>query len=163
METNTQQNGAAAQRSRRRVLVVAMDELIGGELIGELRDHLREAGAVEVMVIAPAVEQTMFQHALGDVDSATAEAGRRLEASMAELSRGGIEALGEIGDSDPVIAAGDALRQFIADEVLIVARAEGQARWFEDGLFERAREELRPPVQMITVKREQGEQPSPLW
>jgi hypothetical protein len=155
--SGAQRSATATQRSRRRVLVVAMDELVGGELVGELRDHLRDAGAVEVMVIAPAVEETAFQHALGDVDSATAAAGKRLEASMAELSRAGIEALGAVGDSDPVIAAADALQQFAAEEVLIVARAEDQARWFEDGLFERAQEELQPAVRMVTVRREEGE------
>jgi hypothetical protein len=146
--------------SRSRVLVLAIDELTGPELLRELHAHLHEAGATEVMVIAPAVEQTVFQHALGDVDSAAEEAGRRLETSIAEMRRAGIPVLGEVGDSDPILAAADALRQFLADEVLIVARAEDQARWYEDGLFERAQQELRPAVRMVTVRREQdGEMP----
>jgi len=145
----------AALRRPSRVLVLATEELTGPELIGELRGHLEdELGAVEVLVIAPAVEQTAFHHALGDVDAATAEAGRRLEASIDELRRAGIPALGEVGDSDPLIAAEDGLRQFSADEVLIVAHAEDQARWFEEGLFERARESLYPPLRMVAVRRE---------
>jgi hypothetical protein len=140
-----------------RVLVIATDELAGPELIEEVREHLRDSGAVELMVVAPAVEKTAFRHALGDVDAAAMEAGRRLETSLDELRRAGIAATGEIGDSDPLIAAEDALRQFAADEILIVAHAEDQARWFEESLFERAQVELQPALRMVTVRREEAE------
>jgi hypothetical protein len=143
-----------------RLLVVAMDEVAGPELISELRKRLPKREAAEVMVIAPAVERTAFRHALGDIDSATREAKRRLQASLEELEEAGIHALGEVGDSDPVIAAQDALREFLADEVLLVAHAESEARWFENGLFERAQEELRPAVRMISISHEEGD-PSP--
>lgn len=146
-----------ALRTPVRLLVLATDELAGRELIDELRQHLRGASAAEVMVVAPAVEKTAFHHVLGDVDAATAAARRRLEASLAALRRAGITALGKIGDSDPMVAAADALREFAADEVLIVGHVEDQARWFEDGLFERAQAELYPAVSMITVRREEGE------
>jgi len=110
-----------------------------------------------VMVIAPAVERTALRHALGDVDAAAREARDRLEISLAELRAAGISAMGEVGDSDPLIAAKDALRQYPADEVLIVAHAGDQARWFEDGLFERAQEELYPPLHLIAIRREAGD------
>jgi hypothetical protein len=135
--------------------VLATDELTGPELIGELRRHLEDEGRMaEVVVIAPAFEKTPFHHALGDVDAASIEARRRLETSIDELRRAGFSALGEIGDSDPLVAAEDGLRLFPADEVLIVAHAEDQARWFEDSLFERARESLYPPLHMVTVRRD---------
>ncbi|HEX3323794.1 MAG TPA: hypothetical protein VHR65_01465 [Solirubrobacterales bacterium] len=160
MEDRTQQKAEpAAVRSSTRILVIATDELAGPELIEEFRGRLRGAGPVEVMVIAPAVEKTVFHHALGDVDAAAMEAGRRLETSLDELRRAGIPALGEIGDSDPILAAEDALRLFVADEVLIVAHADDQARWFEDGLFERAKHALQPAVRMLAVWREEGEPP----
>lgn len=136
-----------------RLLIVATDEVAGPELIGNLRGHLG-AGPAEVIVISPAVEKSAFHHALGDVDAASREAQRRLKASLEELGRAGVAALGEVGDSDPVIAAQDALREFDADEVLIVAHAEDQARWFEEGLFERAKAELRPAVRMAALRRD---------
>ena len=34
---------------------------------------------------------------------------------------------------------------------MIFERAPEQARWFEDGLFERAREEIAPPLRMVLV------------
>ena len=141
-----------------RILVLATDELAGPELIEEFRHRLRNVEA-EVMVVAPAVEKTVFHHALGDIDTAAMEAGRRLETSLDELRRAGVPALGEVGDSDPIVAAKDALRLFAADEVLIVAHADDQARWFEDGLFGRAKQELRPAVRMLSVWHEDGEPP----
>ncbi len=158
MERSAQPGAAPSLRPPARILVLATDELTGPELVEEFCARLRDVEA-EVMVIAPAVERTPFHHALGDVDTAAMEAGRRLETSLDELRRAGIPALGEIGDSDPIVAAEDALRLFAADEVLIVAHADDQARWFENGLFERAKQELRPAVRMLSVWHEEGEPP----
>lgn len=152
MRTTPKMVGSRAAR----ILVLATDEIAGSELIDEFRHHLRgdRAGA-NVLVIVPAAERTPFRHALGDVDGAALEAKKRLRTSIDGLRRAGISALGEIGDSDPLIAAEDALLRYPADEVLIVAHAEDQARWFEDGLFERAKESLDPPLRMVTVRREE--------
>ncbi|HEY6551000.1 MAG TPA: hypothetical protein VIY71_07370 [Solirubrobacterales bacterium] len=158
MEQSAQPQAEPILRPPARILVLATDELAGPELIEEFRRRLSNVEA-EVMVIAPAVEKTVFHHALGDVDTAVMEAGRRLETSLDELRRAGVPALGEVGDSDPIVAAEDALRLFVADEVLIVAHADDQARWFEDGLFERAKQELRPAVRLLTVWHEDGEPP----
>jgi hypothetical protein len=157
MEELAQPGGDATLQPHARVLVLATDEVVGPELIGELRRHLGELGATEVLVISPAVEETAFRHALGDVDAASAEAERRLQKSLGELDRAGISALGEVGDSDPLVAAEDALRQFAADEVLIVAHTEEEGRWFESGLFERARTELLPAVRMVTVRSDEAQ------
>lgn len=159
MERGLRPEGRPATRATRRLLVVAMDEVAGPELISELRKRLPEGEPAEVMVITPAVERTAFRHALGDVDAATREAKQRLRASLEQLEKGGIHALGEVGDSDPVVAAQDALREFLADEVLLVTHAESETRWFENGLFERAREELRPAVGMIAISHDEGGAP----
>jgi len=137
--------------------LVVTDTVAGSELIDGLGERVRDTESTEVIVIAPAVERTPFRHVLGDVDAASEEAGRRLEISLRELKRAGIAALGEVGDSDPLVATEDALRQFGANEVLVVARAEDQARWFEQDLFERAQEELLPAVRLIAVRHEEGE------
>jgi hypothetical protein len=158
MERSAQPEAEPTLRPPARILVIATDELAGPELIEEFHHRLGDVEA-EVMVIAPAVEKTAFHHALGDVDTAAMKARRRLETSLDELRRAGVPALGEIGDSDPIVAAEDALRLFAADEVVIVAHTDDQARWFEDGLFERARQELRPAVRILVVRLEEGEPP----
>ena len=48
-------------------------------------------------------------------------------------------------------AAQDALLEAPADEVLIFEHEAEQARWFEEGLFERAQEALEPPLRMVVV------------
>jgi hypothetical protein len=155
MEVSAQRrDGDSGSPVPRQVLVVVTDPLTEPELIEELHRQLPE-GQVKLMVVAPAVERSVFHHALGDVDTASREAQQRLERSLEELRGRGYSALGQVGDSDPIVAAEDVLRQYPADEVLIVAHSEDQARWFEDGLFERAQEQLYPAVRMVAVRHEE--------
>lgn len=133
-----------------RLLAIVTDELDGLEPIEEIRRAGNGAGA-EVRVVVPAVEATSFRHTLGDVDEPKEEARERLRAALESLNRNGIEASGGIGDPDPVQAAQDALLEAPADEVVIFERESAQARWFEEGLFERARESLEPPLRMVVV------------
>jgi hypothetical protein len=134
-----------------RVLAIVTDPLEDSEPIAELRRGPGGDG-VEVRVIVPAVEETAFRHALGDVDGPARRAESTLGASIAALRHRGVVASGVVGDADPVLAAQDALREAPADEVLIFEHAETQARWFENGLFERAREELEPPLRLVVVE-----------
>jgi hypothetical protein len=133
-----------------RLLAIVTDELDGEEPIDEIRRAGDGAGA-EVRVVVPAVEATAFRHTLGDVDQPKEEARQRLKAALESLSRHGVEASGGIGDPDPVQAAQDALLEAPADEVMIFERESAQARWFEEGLFERAQESLEPPLRMVVV------------
>jgi len=134
-----------------RLLAIVTEPLEGVEPIAEIRRRGNGEG-VNLRLVVPAVEDSPFRHILGDEDPAHALAEKRLETSLAELSRHGIAAEGSVGAPDPVLAAQDALREEDADEVLIFERTEGQARWFEDGLFERAKEELEPPLRMVVLR-----------
>lgn len=156
METGSRadENRSDTQVPQQVLVVVTDDALTGPQLIDELHRQLPQ-GQAKVMVVAPAVEKSALHHALGDVDTASREARRRLDRSLEELRGRGYSALGQVGDADPIVAAEDILRQYPADEVLIVAHSEDQARWFEDGLFERAREQLYPAVRMISVRHEE--------
>ncbi len=134
----------------RRLLAIVPDALQGEEEIDEVRRAANGSGT-EVRVVVPAVEATVFRHTLGDIDEPKQEAEERLRASLASLRDSGIEASGEVGDPDPVQAAQDALLKAPADEVLIFEREEQQARWFEEGLFEKAQAALEPPLRMVVV------------
>lgn len=140
-----------AAQAPRRLLAIVTDTLEGEEPIAEINGGAN-GGEVEVRLIAPAVEANVFRHTLGDIDEPKREAEERLRRSLESLRRSGVNASGEVGDPDPVQAAQDALREAPADEILIFEHAEGQARWFEDGLFEKAREQLEPPLRMIVVE-----------
>ena len=133
-----------------RLLAIVTDALDGPEPIDEIRRRTN-GELVEVYLVAPAVEESAFRHTFGDVDQPAREAEGRLKASLAALRRSGVAASGAIGDPDPVLAAEDALREAPADEVLIFEHEGDQARWFENGLFERAQAQLQPPLRMIVV------------
>lgn len=134
----------------RRLLAILTDALEGSEPIEELR-RAADEGATELRIVVPAVEATTFRHVLGDIDEPKKEAEERLAQSLRRLEQAGLTAYGEVGDPDPVQAAQDALLKGPADEVLIFERESAQARWYEEGLFDRARESLEPPLRMIVV------------
>jgi hypothetical protein len=134
----------------RRVLAIVPDALQAGEEIDEIR-RAANGGGSDLRIVVPAVEATAFRHTMGDVDEAKRQAEERLRASLESLREGGIEATGEVGDPDPVQAAADALLEAPADEVLIFEREADQARWFEEGLFDRAQALLEPPLRMVVV------------
>jgi hypothetical protein len=129
----------------RRVLAIVTDELHGPEPIEQLQANANGDG-VEVRMVVPAVE-------------ARKQAEERLERNLKLLRERGVEVSGEVGDPDPVQAAQDALLKGPADEILIFEHAEGEAEWYEKGLFERAQESLEPPLRLIVL--ETGSKESP--
>jgi hypothetical protein len=139
-----------ATPSPRRLLAIVTDELDGTEPIDEIRRAGSDGGA-EVRLVVPAVEVNAFRHTLGDIDEPKREAEERLRAALESLSRNGVSATGGVGDPDPVQAARDALLEAPADEIVIFERESGQARWFEEGLFQRAKESLEPPLRMVVL------------
>jgi len=131
--------------SKLRLLVIAPAELDGRALRGEVEQRAggREA---EVRLVAPAVTESKVKHVMGDVDEAIGEADERLESSIDGLRSERVAASGQVGDSDPMVAAEDALGAFPADEILIVTHREEEASWFEEDLYDRAAERFEPPV-----------------
>jgi hypothetical protein len=135
-----------------RLLAILTDPLEGPEPIEEIRRGLAGAG-LEVRLGVPAVPESRFRDVMGDVDEPAHHAHHVLDISLDALRREGIRASGAVGDSDPVLAAQDALREAPADEVLIFEHGgSDRTPWFEDGLFERAREELDPPLRMVVLE-----------
>jgi hypothetical protein len=137
-------------RGTHRLLAIVTDALDGPEPIEQIR-RTGNGDGTEVRVVVPAVEATSFRHTLGDVDEPQREALERLRTSLARLGDAGISASGEVGDPDPVQAAQDALLKAPADEVVIFERESDQARWFEEGLFEKAKASLEPPLRMVVL------------
>lgn len=137
-----------------RLLAIVTEPLNGSEPIAELRRGAADGD--EVRLVVPAVEESAFRHLMGDVDEPAHHAEEVLATSLATLRRQGIDASGEVGDPDPVLAAQDALREQPADEVLIFEHGGKRTPWFENGLFERAQEELEPPLRMVVVEHDGG-------
>ena len=136
--------------SSHRVLAIVPTDLLGEEPVEEIR---RAAGGngFELRVVVPAVEANAFRHTMGDIDEPKREAEERLRRVLATLEAHGIAAAGEVGDPDPVQAAQDSLLKAPADEVLIFEHEEDQARWFEEGLLEKAQAGIDPPLRMVVL------------
>ncbi len=126
------------------------NETVGGRaLLRTIDERVRDADA-DVLVVCPALTGSLRRW-FSDVDAGVAEARRRLDASLAELTRLGIEASGEIGDSDPIQAIDDALRVFAADEIVISTHPRSRSNWLERRVVERARERFSVPVTHVVV------------
>jgi hypothetical protein len=137
----------------RRLLAIVTGDPIGPEALREVRpDGTRgQGGEVDLRVVVPAVEANAFRHTLGDIDEPKREAEARLGRVLEELRANGIEAGGEVGDPDPIQAAQDALLKAPADEIVIFEHEQAQARWFEEGLMEKAEAGLDPPLRMVVL------------
>jgi hypothetical protein len=67
-----------------RVLAIVTDGLHPREGAEEIRRHGED---VELRVVVPAIEESPFRHALGDVDEPRREATERLAETLAALRR----------------------------------------------------------------------------
>ena len=133
----------------RRILVVA-NETVGGKPLLEQIRQLAADGHTRVLVVSPALN-TPLRHLASDEDPARARARERLDRSLAELERNGVQASGEVGDGDPLQAIEDALRTFGADEIVISTHPEGRSNWLERGVVSSARERFAVPIHHVVV------------
>lgn len=143
--------------SERRILVVANETVGGAALLDVLREKA-EGVQEHVLVVTPALNSPL-RHWASDEDGARAAAQERLDASLAQLARDGVDARGEVGDGDPLQAIEDALRTFGADEIVISTHPEGRSNWLERGIVENARERFDCPITHVVtdLEAERGE------
>jgi len=133
----------------RRILVVANETVGGSALLEQIRK--RSEGVHEhVLVVVPALNSPL-KHWTSDEDGAREAAQERLEASLAAMRAAGIDASGEVGDSDPLQAIEDALRTFAPDELIISTHPPDRSHWLERGVVAGARERFALPVTHVVV------------
>jgi hypothetical protein len=117
-------------------------------------DALRSAvGDVdEVLVVAPALN-TKTRYFLADPDPAIDRADAVQEETVERMNEEGVDAAGDTGEEDPLLALQDALTTYDADEIVLFTHPEGNANWQEEGVVEAAREKFAPkPVSHIVVE-----------
>jgi hypothetical protein len=101
---------------------------------GAERPGSRE-GPPELLVLAPALNPGLA-HWASDLREARLAAQDRLAITLAGLAAAGLEASGQVGDSEPIQAIEDELRSFPAQEVLL-ATSPGEERDLLDDLRRR--------------------------
>lgn len=133
--------------STRRILVVAHAGL-GGPRLAELLDLRAGGDATHVHVIVPA-EASPLKRLASDVDEEIAAAESAAERLRSELQRKCRVVTATTGDTDPRLAVEDALKQFPADEVVIVNPPTEEMDRLERTSTERAFDDIPLPVREI--------------
>jgi len=119
-----------------------------------LRDVVaaRTAGCdAEVLVIAPALTGRLAFWTSDD-GRARHDARQRVNRCLTALRAAGLAAEGAVGDASPLLAIGDALRTFDADEVLIATHPPGSSNWLEREVVSRARARFALPIHHLVVE-----------
>jgi hypothetical protein len=133
-----------------RLLVVANRTVTGRPLLEEIRKRAGGRNG-EILLVTPALVSSRAAHWASDLDEGIDLARERMDQSLGALVAAGLNARGEVGDSDPNMAIEDALRHFAADEILISTLPPEQSRWLERGVVIRTRREVDVPVTHIIV------------
>ena len=119
----------------RNVLVISSSEWPFAALRAALGDDIDE-----LRVVVPAVRQSRLQWLTSAADAAREGADEAASSIADALPSQETEA--SAGDSDPLLAAEDALRDSAAEEV-VVTRPDEEATWLEEGSSEVITRRLR--------------------
>lgn len=128
---------------RHRILVVADESCHGSGLCDEIAYRAGRLPS-EVLIVAPALTRSRLHYLASDLDRERAEAESRMEALRIQLADAGVHTSGQVGDANPIAAIDDALREFHADEIVIVTHAADELTWLERNLVDQARERFAP-------------------
>jgi GABA permease len=143
---HVEQLGGAGQR---RVLVVA-NETVGGQELLSAISTLALTQQTEFLVVCPALNSRLKTFT-SDEDPARAAAQQRLDETLTRLASVGIEARGEVGDGDPLVAVDDAVRTFGPNEIVLSTHPPGRSNWLERGVVESVRAHYDVPVTHVVV------------
>jgi hypothetical protein len=120
----------------------------------ELRSAVGDGGAnnqTEVMVVAPALQQSAFRFWVSDADEAIERAEDVRRATVENLGEEGVAASGDTGESDPLDAIRDALATFPADRIVVFTHPASERRYREDVDPSEVEERFGLPVDQATV------------
>ena len=109
------------------------------------------ADDAEVLVVAPALN-TKTRFLLADPDPAIERAEAVQQETVERLGEEGIDAAGDTGEENPMLALQDALATYEADEIVLFTHPGGKQNWKEEGLVEEAQGRFDVPVRHIVVE-----------
>jgi hypothetical protein len=135
-----------------RLLIVAGEAAASAEQLPRGIRSLIDA-ADEIMVISPALPRRLDWIA-SDTDKATERADERLQTVLGQLDEIGADARGRTGADDPLLAFGDAIREFAPDHLLIGLRREDRSGWQERRLLDRIVERFEIPMTVFQLTNE---------
>jgi hypothetical protein len=121
----------------KRILALVSEPVSGEALKNAVGRDTAESA--EVLVVAPALNsRTRFW--LSDPDPAIERAeGTQME-TVERMDEEGVDAVGDTGESDPLLAVTDALQTFPAEQIVVFTHPGGERNWAEEGIVEELRE-----------------------
>ena len=127
-----------------KVLVVST-EPVNREVVDEALGS-DDAAQAELMVVAPAVHESKVRFWASDDDAAIGRAEAVQEESVERLDEEGVEAAGDTGESDPLLAIQDALATFAADRIIVFTHPQRDKAYREEEVVEQAKQRFGIPV-----------------
>jgi hypothetical protein len=100
-----------------RILVLAREAVDAARVRSALPGD--DLDGAEVLVVAPAEQESKLKFWMSDADDAIADASERADEVADDLRDEGAHARTETGEGDPVVAVRDALATFPADRILV--------------------------------------------
>jgi hypothetical protein len=132
----------------REVLVVASRTLGGGRLLEAVRARAAEE-PTRFRLVVPASKPSA---GLVIYDEAVRESAQvRVDLALSALAEEGLEATGEVGDSDPFSATMDAVAASRPSEIIVSTHPAQSSGWLRRDLIERIRNATGLPVEHVVV------------
>lgn len=127
-------------------LLVLTSEPISAEQLREAIPGDLDAEASEIMIVAPALQESPLKFWFSDADDAIAKADAVRRQTVERLGEEGVAASGDTGESDPLEAIQDALQTFPADRIVLFTHAGGEQQYREDVDEAEIRERFGLPI-----------------
>ncbi|HWE34499.1 MAG TPA: hypothetical protein VG410_13490 [Solirubrobacteraceae bacterium] len=132
-------------------VLVLTSEAIDAAQLGQALGGDIDPTETQVMVVAPALQESPIKFWFSDADDAIAKAEQVSRQTVEQLGDAGVPASADTGESDPLDAVQDALRTFEADKILIFTHPEGEQRYREDFDTEAVEQRFAIPVERAIV------------
>jgi hypothetical protein len=129
-------------------LIVA-DQTLGGEALRAAVLERQRRGPSRFHLVVPARRDP--RGLTWTEGRSRADADRRLAEGLRWMTSLGLEATGEVGDEDPIEAAGDALRGVAYHELLLSTLPAGISRWLRQDVPARLRRRVRAWLDVTVV------------
>ena len=133
-----------------RVVVLTSEPISADLLRAALGDDAADA---EVMVVAPALHDSPVRFWASESDEAIARAQEVQQETVERLEEEGVDAAGDTGESDPLLALQDALATYRADRIVIFTHPGEERTYREEDLAAEAQRRFGLPVVHSTVSR----------
>ena len=134
-------------------ILVLANETIGGEkLLDAIRERAREGDArfhVVVPLTRPRHGNVIYDEAVRD------SAQVRVDLALAFMREEGLEGTGEVGDTDPLNAAKDAIAEHGITEILVSTLPATSSGWLRRDLIEALENDTGLPVKHVVVDLEE--------